>query len=162
LIAETAFRSATGRDAARKAALRQRDRAVHQTCLGGQDAVVDLIAEPWRARLDAQALQVLLAQGGKALRRILVEHLHRRNPVVVVRDSGAILPEEQVRAVLFELDLRLGGEPHAKKLVAQGLAELRLRQQQEIVLSAPQHAHRRDHARLRRQQQRLARLPGRE
>jgi hypothetical protein len=61
--------------------------------------------------------------------------------------------------VLLRLDLRPRREAHAEQLGAHALAELGLGEQQEVVVGASQDAKRGDHARLRRQQQRLAARP---
>jgi hypothetical protein len=57
--------------------------------------------------------------------------------------------------VLLRLDLAARREPHPHELGAQRLTELRLREKQHVVRPAPPHEHRRDHARLRRQEQRV-------
>ncbi len=58
----------------------------------------------------------------------------------------------------LQLDHAVGGEAVALKLTTQPLSELRFREQQEVLHSLACHRHRGDHARLRRQQQRLADL----
>ena len=60
--------------------------------------------------------------------------------------------------MLLRLDLGLRREAGAEQLGPDALAELGLRQEQEVLVPAPQHDERRDHARLRGEQQRLARL----
>jgi hypothetical protein len=69
------------------------------------------------------------------------------------------LVEDESRLVLFDLDLSPRCEPHAPQLIANSLAELGLRQEQEVVASAAEDEERCDHARLRRQQERFARVP---
>jgi len=59
---------------------------------------------------------------------------------------------------LFHLDLALCRKPRAEKHRAHTLTEARLREQEEVVDSAPQDRQRGDHARLRGEKQGLARL----
>ena len=62
--------------------------------------------------------------------------------------------------MLLRLDLRLRREAHAYELALDRVAELRFRREQEVVFRATEHAQRRDHPRLRREQQRVARTAG--
>ena len=64
--------------------------------------------------------------------------------------------------MLLRLDLALGAQAHPRELRAHDVAESRLGQEQEVVLCAAQHDERRDHARLGGEQQRRARVAGRE
>ena len=72
-----------------------------------EDAVVDLATPARPAREDPKALQLLLA--GKLRRRLGVEDLGRRHPVLVVRDPVR-LAEDEDRGVFFWLDLDLRGK----------------------------------------------------
>ena len=90
---------------------------------------------------------------------VRVEHLAGRHAVVARRDALA-LAEHDRRRVLLGLDLALRREAGAQQLRAHDLAELGLGQEQEVVVAATQDDERRDHARLRGQQQRLAALSG--
>ncbi len=67
-----------------------------------------------------------------------------------------------MRDVLLGLDLALRREAHAEQSRAHALAGAGLGQEQEVFDVPSQHDDRRDHARLRRQQQRLARIADRE
>ncbi|RDI73269.1 hypothetical protein Gocc_3064 [Gaiella occulta] len=147
---------------ARIAALREADRALLEARLGGQHALVELAAEAWRGGQDAQPLELVGGDALGAVRRVGVEQLAGGNAVVVVRHAALDLPEDERRDMLLRLDRALRGEAEARKLGAQSLAELRLGQQQEVVLPAAQHYQRRDESGLRREQQRLARLAGSE
>ena len=62
--------------------------------------------------------------------------------------------------MLLRLDLHLRAQPHAREVPEHDLAELRLGEQEEVVLATAPDGERRDHAGLRRQQQGLARLLG--
>jgi hypothetical protein len=144
----------------RIAPLGERDGALDEPRLGGQDAIVDLVPETGCAGCDPQRLEVRLRQQGKVGGRFLIEDLGGRHPVVGVRDPSVHRPEQEIGAMLLELDHGLGREAHAQELVPEGLPELGLREQEVVVGPAPDHAHRRDHARLRGEEQRLAGLAG--
>ena len=60
----------------------------------------------------------------------------------------------------LERELDFGRESEATKLGQQRIAESGLREQQEVVDASAPDGRRRDHARLRGQQQRLAGSPG--
>jgi hypothetical protein len=60
--------------------------------------------------------------------------------------------------VLLELDLGLRREPEANELSPHAFTEVGLREEQEVVARAADDPQRGDHARLRIQQQRVARL----
>ena len=60
--------------------------------------------------------------------------------------------------MLLEVDLDLGREPASDERCTDDLAELGLRQQQEVVGPAPEDRHRRDDPPLGREQERLAGL----
>ncbi len=64
--------------------------------------------------------------------------------------------EDECRRVLLELDLALRTQAHPHEQRAHRLAELRLREQQEVLLAAAPHDERSDDPRLRGQQQRGA------
>ena len=141
----------------RVATLGERDRTVGQAGLGGQYPVVDLGPPARCASEDAQTLELGIRWVG---RDRAVEDLYSRNPVVVVRDPfGAA--EHDRRGVLLGLDLALRSDPHPPQMSQDRRAELGLGQQQEVVFAPPPDEQRRDHAALRRQDQRLARV-GRE
>src|SRR5207244_8285543 len=78
-----------------------------------------------------------------------VEHLGgTRN---LARDS---LPAEDKRGRVFlPLDLAAKTQTHAHEQRAHRVTELRLRQDEEVVVVAPPHDNGRDHACLRRQQE---------
>ena len=139
----------------RIAALGEADRALGQPGLGGQHPVVDLLPPRRRPRPDAEQLELLRRH---ARFELGVEHLRGRLAVVARRNPLAA--EDDVRGVLLRLDLGLRREAGAEQLGPDALAELGLGQEQEVLVPAPQHDERRDHARLRGQQQRLARLAG--
>src|SRR5581483_12522206 len=65
--------------------------------------------------------------------------------------------EDDRRRVLLELDVALRRETHPREVRLHDGAELRLREQQHVVCTATPDEQRRDHARLRRQQQRVDR-----
>jgi hypothetical protein len=139
---------------ARVAALREGDGPLIEACLGGQDALVQLAAPARRARQDAKPLELVVRM---LCRELAVEHLDRRNSVVGGGNPVGTAEDDR-RGVLLGLDLALGGEAHPRHVSANGLAELGLGQEQEVVFAAPPHEKRRDHAALRRQDQRLAGL----
>ncbi len=60
--------------------------------------------------------------------------------------------------MLFLLDLALRGEPRTDERGSDRLTEPGLGQEEEVVDGATEHDERRDHPRLRREQQRLARV----
>ena len=120
--------------------------------LEADDALVDLAPEARCPGEDPQELELLLADGRLAR---VVQQLDRGLPVVPVRDA-ALLAERDRRDVLLELDLAARAEPHPQQLLAHPLAELGLRQEQEILRSASPDRERRDHASLRREEQGLA------
>ncbi len=60
--------------------------------------------------------------------------------------------------MLLRLDLAARPQAHARKQRSHGLAELGLRQEQEVLVAAAPHYERRDHTSLRGQQQRRAPL----
>ena len=60
--------------------------------------------------------------------------------------------------MLLRFDLGLRGEARTEQLGADHVAEVGLGQHEEVVIATTQDTQRRDDARLRRQQQRLARL----
>ena len=64
--------------------------------------------------------------------------------------------------MLLGLDRALRGEAESDQLGRDALAERRLGEEEEVVGAAPQDGQRRDQACLRGEQQRLARLAGRE
>ena len=64
--------------------------------------------------------------------------------------------------MLLGLDLAPCAQAHPRQLRAHDLAQAQLGQQQEVVVGSSQHDERRDHARLRGEEQRGARLPERE
>ena len=134
------------------ATLRERDRALVEPRLCGEDAVVDLAAEAGRRRLDAQRLQRVLGAGLE----LRVEHLHGGHAVVAIRDPIR-LAEDDRGGVLLELDLALRGEPHACELPQKDVAELGLGQEEDVVGAAAPDEERRDHARLRGEQERVDR-----
>jgi hypothetical protein len=61
--------------------------------------------------------------------------------------------------MLLRLDLAFGGEASPEQVRANDLAELGLRQQEEVRVGSAQDAQGRDHASLGRQEQRVAALP---
>jgi len=113
---------------------------------GREDPLVDLTAPARNACFDPPALELLLAD--LLSRRTVVEHF----PTA----------EDQPRLVLLRLDLGLCREARAQQLRADRVSELRLGQHQEILLAAAQDAQRRDDARLRRQEERVAGFADRE
>ena len=127
---------------ARIAAFAEADVRLVEARFCGQDAIVDLSAPAWDARLDPPALELLLI------------HLFARRPLV----EHFFAAEDEPRLVLLGLDLRLRGEAHPDELRASGLAELRLRQEQKVIGGAPNDPQRRDHPGLRGEQQRVASL----
>jgi hypothetical protein len=126
-----------------------------EACLGRQDAVVELAPDPRRARADAQALELVLTDEIRAVGRRGVEHLDGLEPVVAVRNALAPAEDEE-RLVLLRLDLGLRREPEPAQLRRHTLAELRFREQQEVIRPAAPDDERRDHAPLRREEERLA------
>ena len=135
------------------AALREADVGAVEARLGREDAVVELSAPARRAGGDPQPLQLVLAHelsvGGRA------EHLDCPLAVLVRRNPAFGRPEDDEGLVLDLLDLALRGEAHPRELARDDLAQLRLGQQEEVVLLAPGNPHGRDQPRLRRQQQRV-------
>src|SRR2546421_789042 len=123
------------------AAFREADVRLVETRFRRQDALVDLAAPAWDAGLDPPVLEFVLAH----LRawRAFVENL--------------IAAEDEPRLVVLGLDLDLGREAGAEELRADPFAELGLRREQKVVGAAAKDAQRRDHARLRGEQKRLAR-----
>jgi hypothetical protein len=93
-----------------------------------------------------------------------VEQLERRHAVVRVRHraGGRLAAEHEGGQVLLRLDGAAGGEAEADELGGEPLPELGLGQKEKVVVRAAQHRQGGDHAGLRGQQQRLARLAGRE
>ena len=139
---------------ARVAALREGDGPLVEAGFGREDALVELAAPARRAREDTEALELLV----RGLRGdFAVEHLHRRNPVVR-RGNPFGAAENDRRGVRLGLDLALRREAHSRHVSADRLAELGLRQEQEVVLATAPDEERRDHAALRREDQRLAGL----
>src|SRR2546425_2815335 len=126
----------------RIAALREADVRLVETRFRGEDAVVDLAPPAWDAGLDPPALELLLA------------HLSSRWTLV----EDLFAAEDEPRLVLLQLELDLGGKPRPQEVCTNRLAELGLGRQEEVVGSAAEHAKRRDHPRLRREQERLARF----
>ncbi len=97
-----------------------------------------------------------LAPAGK----LLVDHLVSGDAELAVRDSadGRLASDDESGLVLLELDGDLGGEAAPQELGAETLGELGLGQQQEVVRASAIDGHRSDDARLRREQERVARL----
>ena len=112
----------------------------------GQDAVVDLLPPRRRARLDPEQLELVRRDGRRRAPRRAPPRPARRS-----RRSGSPPPPKTTcDGVLLELDLGLRREAGAEQLGPDALAELGLGQEQEVLVPAPQHDERRDHARLRR------------
>src|SRR5919108_805079 len=146
---------------ARIAALGEADGALDQPRLRGQNALVDLPPEARRAGRDPKRLQLLLAQ--RAGRRwVLVEHLDGRNAVVLVPDASVGGPEEHERPMLLELDLRLRREAALHERCSHRLTELGLSEKKVVLTCAPHYPDRREHTALRRQEERVAGVTGRE
>ena len=124
----------------------------------GRIALVDLAAPARRAGEDAQPLELVVGAARRPTRRRAPRPPARRSRAFGIPSA---LAEDDRRGVLLGLDLALRGDPHPRQVRAHGLAELGLGQEQEVVLAAAPDDERRDHAALRRQDQRLARL-GRE
>ncbi len=147
---------------ARVAPLGERDRPFLEPCLGGEDAVVELVAGDGRPGADAEAFELVVGDR-IGVPDVGVDHLAGRDPVVVVRDraveDGA---DDERRAVLFGLDRALRREAAAREIAANPLAEVGLGEEQEVVVSAAQHGQRRDDARLRGEEQGQAGLAHRE
>ena len=143
---------------ARVAAFPEVDRTGVEPGFGRENTVVDLAAEPRRPGLDPQELELVLPHGRLELG---VEHLDRRHPVVGIRDPVRLAEDDRGR-VLLDLDVALGREAGAEKRGAHSFAEARLGQQEKVLHAAPPHGQRRDHARLRREEQRFARVADRE
>src|SRR5207237_10747001 len=97
--------------------LRESASALRPPPLRRSDPVRALPAPPGEPGLDPPALELLLG------------HLVTLGPLV----QDLSMAEDEPRLVLLGLDLHLRGEPCARELRAHGLAELRLRQQQEIL-----------------------------
>ena len=106
----------------------------------GRIWLVDLSAPPRNACFDPPALELLLADLVSC--RTVVEHF--------------LSAEDQPGLVLLRLDLRLRREARAQQLRAHRVTKLRLGQHQEVLFAAAHHAQRRDDARLRRQEERVA------
>src|SRR5262249_32321140 len=131
------------------------DRSSVQACFRGEYAIVNLLAETWRPGTNPEELELVV--GHRRLER-LVEHLRGWPSRVRGRDplSGA---EDHARFGPLGSDLALRSEPRPNEHTADGLAEPRLRQQQEVIEPAPHDHEGCDHARLRRQEEGLARVP---
>ena len=138
----------------RVAALGEGDGPLRQPCLGREHALVDLAPEARCPGEDPQELELLLADGRLAR---VVQQLDRGLPVVPVRDA-ALLAERDRRDVLLELDLAARAEAHPQQLLAHRLAQLGLRQEEEVLRAAAPDGERRDHPGLRREEQGLARV----
>ena len=142
---------------ARVAALREADRALRQAGFGREDAVVDLDARSAACRPRSAELELLGAIGSPSPSRRAPPRL----PAVVgvrQRARGCSPKTTSTRAP------RARSPPWPRSAsagarVARG-RRARARSQQEVVVGPSQHAQRRDHPRLRRQQQRLAVSPG--
>src|SRR5205085_3634472 len=131
---------------ARVAALAEADVRLRQSGFRRQHAIVDLAPPARDAGLDPPALE-----------RLIVDLFAFRSSV-----EDFFAAEDEPRIVFLRLDLRLRREAEAQQLVPDALAELGFGEDEVVVLIAPQHAERRDHARLRGQQQRVAGLTDRE
>ena len=145
------------------APLREADRVLLEPCLGRQHPVVELAAPRGRAGEDPQPLELLV---GDRLGRISggVDQLVGRHAVVRRRDRAVRrrAPEDDRRHVLLRLDRALRGEAESDQLGRYPLAERRLGEDEEVVGAAPQDGQGGDQPCLRGEQQRLARLAGRE
>src|SRR6478735_6262955 len=149
----------------RVAALREADRPLHESRLGRHHAIVELASEPRRARKDAKPLELCFRDRYCVLRRVRVEELDRRHAVVPVRDREPVVIHDTVLcgtddhdgAVLLALDRALRREPGSEKLAGEALAGLGLGQEQEIVVRPAYDDDGGHDARLRCQQERLAR-----
>ena len=96
----------------------------------------------------------------------LIKEVARRRKTAVDRLAGArevggeavrVVAEQHHGLVLLELDLAARTQPHPQQMRAHLLAELGLREQQVVIVAA-QDDERRDHTRLRRQEQRGTRV----
>ena len=149
----------------RVAALREADRALHEPRLGRHHTIVELASEPGRTREDAKPLELRFRDRRCVLRRVRVEELDRGHAVVPVRDRQLVVIHDDVLcgtddhdgAVLLALDRALRREPGTEKLAGEALAGLGLGQEQEVVLRPAYDDDGGHDARLRRQQERLAR-----
>jgi len=106
-----------------------------------------------RLDFDPQAFELTVVERRLDVR---VEHLDRSAAVIAIRNAFAVAQDDR-RDVLLPLDLALRGETHPRQLCPHDLAELRLRQQQHVLRPSAPDEERRDHARLRREQQRVHR-----
>ena len=137
------------------AALREADVGRLEAGLGGEDPVVELLPPGRRTGLDAEQLQI-----GRLACELGVEHLDGRLAVVGGRDPVGAVEDDRAR-VLLPIERDLGGEARAQQRRQAHVAELGLREHQEVLLAAAPHPQRSDQPRLRRQQQRVARLADR-
>jgi len=147
----------------RIATLRQADRTLDQARLGGKYAVVDLPAEGGCPGLDSQQLELVVRQLSRFRRRDTIDDLPCGPGVVRRRDEHTrrlFVGEQHKGVVTLDIDLDLGREPQTKEPALDGVAQLRLGEQQEVVLRPAEDAERRDHACLGSEQQRVARFPG--
>ena len=119
--------------------------------LRGQDAVVELPAPTRHAGLDPATLELVGVERRLELR---VEHLDGTGKV----GPDPVSAKHERRRVLLGLDLALRAQPHAHEQRANLLAELRLGEKQEVLVTTAPHDDRCDQARLRGQQQCRARL----
>ena len=136
------------------AALVEADGALDESRLRRQDAVVDLGPErgvPARIRRSSSSSAAVARPAGSR-----VEHLDRRDAVVLVRDRSGAAHRGGRRSWAPRARSRPSrGEPRAQELVAHTLAQLGLGEEQEVVVAAPQHPQRRDHPGLRREKKRV-------
>src|SRR5262249_10699270 len=137
----------------RVAALRERDVRRVEPGFGGEDLVVDLVAPAPYAGFDPAQLEL---RGGGRQPSARGEHLARAGPVGDEAFVGTT--EDEQRLVFLRVDLAPCSEAEAQELRAYPVAEPRLRENEEVHVAAAPHDERRDHARLRRQQQRRTRL----
>ena len=144
---------------ARVAPLLEVDRSRVEPGFGGKDAIVELAPVTRCGRPDPEELELVLVDLAPG-RKLLVDHLVRRNAELAVRDAagGCLTADHESGRVLLELDRDLRGEATTRERGAEALGEIGLGQQQEVVHSAAVDGHRGDDASLRREEKRIARL----
>ena len=142
---------------ARVAALGERDRALVEARLGGQDPVVDLAPPARRASEDPEPLELLVGRPRRRRPRRAPRPPGRRSPCVGI----PVVPPRTIADECSSSSICAPrGEAHPREMRPNRLAEPGLGEEQEVVLGPPPDEERSDHAPLRRQDQRLARLAG--
>ena len=147
----------------RVAAFRQTDGPLDEPRLGREDTVVDLASEARCSCRDPEPLELLFGDAGKVGWWRCVQNLESRLTVLRRHEGQDCAGEwsaaqKEEALVLLELNLEASGEAERKQVRPNDLGKLGLGQEQEILLRAAHDRERRDHARLRCQEECVAGL----